>query len=142
MNYENQDYYYQSKTYDLQDYYQEYYPHEYLGYYYNWIAPLQQWGVKWRPIKDTYSPPLLDTSLQWFHLDPMGMNAQVLLGDGIKKAEEIGATYIYYRQDLDKIEIWAQDITDATIKLSIYLQKVKQNSRRHTHSILKLKKKN
>lgn len=104
-----------------------YYPHEqHAGYYYNWIAPLQQWGLKWQPIQDTYSPPQLDSSLQWIHLSvPEGVNIIPLLGDGRmhceKLAGKIGATYLYYRHDLHKIEIWAQDITGAMTNLSVYL---------------------
>jgi hypothetical protein len=109
---------------------------EYPGYYYNWIAPLQQWGMKWHPIKDTYSPPVLDSSLQWIHLaPPQGVNMIPLLGDGEmhcqKIAYEIGATYLYFRQDLQKIEIWAQDITEAMTKMSIYLHKIKTQHKNH-----------
>jgi hypothetical protein len=119
------------------------YIYEYPGYYYNWIAPLQQWGVKWHPIKDTYCPPQFDNSLQWFHLSvPQGINMIPLLGDGSmhceKLAEEIGATYIYYRQDIGKIEIWAHDITNAITKMTLYLNKIKEQ--RSKNQILKFKK--
>lgn len=124
--------------------YQNYYQHvnECPGYYYNWISPLQQWGMKWSPIKNMYSPPRFDNSLQWFHLSiPSGINMIPLLGDGNmhceKLAEEIGATYIYYRQDLHKIEIWAHDITDSVTKMTIYLNKIKEQHAKN--KILKLK---
>jgi len=135
---DNQQYYYQQ--------YYEFYPHkEHVGYYYNWIAPLQQWGLKWEPIKDTYCPPLLDNSLQWFHLAvPQGIGMIPLLGDGKmhceKLAERIGATYIYYRHDIKKIEIWAQDTTDATTKMVIYLNELKRRGvENRKNLILKLK---
>lgn len=101
------------------------------GYYYNWIAPLQQWGMKWHPIKDTYCPPQLDHSLQWVHLaPPQDVNMIPLLGDGEMHcqhmAQEIGATYLYYRQDLGKIEIWAHNVSEAMTKMSILLQKIKE----------------
>lgn len=120
-----------------------YYIQEHPGYYYNWIAPLQQWGMKWHPIKDIYSPPVLDGSIQWIHLaPPQGINMIPLLGDGEmhcqKIAQEIGASYIYFRQDLHKIEIWAQDITDAMTKMSIYLNKIKEQHK--NHKLLSLKK--
>jgi len=118
------------------------YIHEHPGYYYNWIAPLQQWGMKWHPIRDTYCPPQFDNSLQWFHLSiPHGINMIPLIGDGCmhceKIAKEIGATYIYYRQDLNKLEIWAQDITDSITKMTIYLNKIKEQ-RAKNNKILKL----
>lgn len=129
-----------------QQYYQYYYSHEqYAGYYYNWIAPLQQWGLKWAPIKDTYCPPLLDNSLQWFQLSvPQGIGMIPLLGDGKmhceKLAERIGATYIYYRHDIKKIEIWAQDTTEATTKMVIYLNELKRRGvENRKNLILKLK---
>jgi len=55
-----------------------------------------------------------------------------------KLAEEIGATYIYYRQDMGKIEIWAHDITNAITKMTLYLNKIKEQ--RAKNQILKLKK--
>lgn len=109
-----------------------YHEHQYhAGYYYNWITPLQEWGLKWRPLKNVYSPPLLDQSLQWVHIAPLqGINVIPLLGDGDmhleKFAKEIDATYIYYRADMNKMEIWAHDITSAATKLSIYFQQVKE----------------
>lgn len=109
---------------------------EHPGYYYNWIAPLQQWGLKWKPIKNTYSPPKFDNSLQWIHLSPpKGLNMNDVIGDGDmhcqELAEEIGATYIHHRQDLNKIEIWAQDITGAMTKMSIQLNKIKQQANKN-----------
>ena len=113
-----------------------YYIQEYPGYYYNWIAPLQQWGMKWSPIKDVYCPPQLDGSLQWIHLSPpSGVNMIPLLGNGNmhleKMASEIGATYLYYRQDLNKMEIWSHDITNAVTKMSIYLHNMKKQHTNH-----------
>jgi hypothetical protein len=124
-------------------YYQPIYEHP--GYYYNWIAPLQQWGMKWHPIKNTYCPPQFDNSMYWIHMSPPeGINMIPLLGDGNmhceKLAQEIGATYIYYRQDLKKIEIWAQDITEAMTKMSIYLNKIK-SQRSNKKPILNFNKK-
>lgn len=117
-----------------------YYEHQqHAGYYYIWITPLQQWGMKWRPIKDTYSPPLLDQSLQWIHIaPPQGLNMVPLLGYSEDLANKIGATYLYYRKDLNKIEIWAQDITSATTKLSIHLRQVKERRISTTTSNTKL----
>lgn len=138
-DYEQMHYY----SYDQQQH--SYYPHEHSGYYYNWIAPLQQWGVKWEPLKDVYCPPVLDNSLQWFHLSvPEGIGMIPLLGDGKmhceKLAKRIGATYIYYRHDIKKIEIWAQDITEATTKMVIYLNELKRRGAENRKNlILKLK---
>lgn len=144
------DYYQQQHYYQQQQYYyqqqHECCPHEqHAGYYYNWIAPLQQWGLKWEPIKDTYCPPLLDNSLQWFQLSvPQGIGMIPLLGDGKmhceKLAARIGATYIYYRHDIKKIEIWASDTVEATTKMVIYLNELKQRrSENRKDLILKLK---
>lgn len=115
-----------------------YYHHiqEHPGYYYNWIAPLQQWGMRWHPLKGIYSPPQLDNSIQWVHLSPpQGLNMTPLLGDGCmhfeKIAQEIGATYIYYRQDLGKIEIWAQDITEPMTRMNIYLNRIRDQHKKH-----------
>lgn len=113
-----------------------YYPHEQnAGYYYNWIAPLQQWGLRWQPVKGIYSPPQLDNSLQWFHLSvPEGVNMIPLLGDGQmhceKLAERIGATYLYYRHDLHKIEVWTQDIAGAMAHLSVYLNGLRRETKK------------
>jgi DNA-binding transcriptional regulator YdaS (Cro superfamily) len=103
---------------------------DYPGYYYNWVAPLQQWGMRWHPVRGTYSPPQLDQSLQWVHLSPpQGLNMVPLLGDGDmhceKMAQEIGATYLYYRQDLGKIEVWSQDIAHAMVQLSVHLNRIR-----------------
>ena len=104
------------------------------GYYYNWIAPLQSWGVRWVPIKDTYSPPQMDASVKWIHLSiPEGVHILPLLGDGAmhldKLAGRIDAKYIYYRQDLGKLEIWAEDITSAMTQASIYLNGLKKTKK-------------
>ena len=112
----------------------EYFIHEQPGYYYNWIAPLQQWGLKWKPIRGIYCPPQWDTSVQWTHLAiPEGVNILPLLGDGDmhiqKVAEDARATYIYYRQDRKKSEIWAQDITEAITKINIYLKKIQEQQK-------------
>lgn len=120
---------------------------EHPGYYYNWIAPLQQWGLKWHPIPEVYSPPKFDSSLQWMHLSPpQGLNMIPLLGNGDmhceKLAEEIGASYLYYRQDLGKIEIWAQDITRAMTHMSIHLNKIREqhnNNKKKSPPLLMLK---
>lgn len=103
---------------------------EHPGYYYQWIAPLCTWGVKWMPIKNVYSPPVMDTSLSWLHMSiPSGINVIPIIGDGdmhfAKIAEETGASYIYYRQDLKKIEIWAQDTTTVMIRLTQWLNDIK-----------------
>ena len=124
----------------------ECHPHDqHAGYYYNWVAPLQQWGLKWEPIKDTYCPPVLDHSLRWFHLSvPQGIGMIPLLGDDKmhceKLAEKIGATYLYYRHDINKMEIWAHDTTEAATKLSIYLNELKRRgAENRKNQILKLK---
>lgn len=107
-----------------------YHAHEqHPGYYYNWVAPLQQWLLKWEPVADAYSPPVLDHSAQWAHLTPpQGVNAAPL--NCQKIAQETGATYVYYRQDLGKLEIWAHDITEATTKTAIYLQGIRQRQQK------------
>lgn len=109
---------------------------DYPGYFYNWIGPLQQWGMRWQPLKGEYSPPQLDASIQWIHLAlPEGVNMIPLLGDGVMHcahlAPQIGATYLYYRQDLGKMEIWAHDVVGAMTKLSIYLQTIKEKQNKN-----------
>lgn len=121
-----------------------YYIAEQPGYYYNWIAPLQQWGLKWKPIRDTYCPPVWDSSLQWIHLDiPQHINVIPLLGDGEmhfqKFAQDMNATYIYYRQDLKKMEIWGQDIHKAVAHMTIYFNKFKKQQKQNNILNPKLK---
>lgn len=114
---------------------------DYPGYFYNWIAPLQQWGMRWQPVKGEYSPPQLDASIQWIHLAlPEGVNMIPLLGDGDMHcahiAQQIGATYLYYRQDLGKMEIWAHDVVGAMTKLSIYFQTIKEKQKQKNKTLL------
>jgi len=93
---------------------------EYPGYYWCWIEPLQQWILRWTPIKDIYSPPLLDNSLKWYH---------VAIPSTIKSPSAIIPLlswnhYVYYRPDLHKIEIWAHDIEKAVIKTHLFLHSI------------------
>lgn len=110
---------------------------QYPGYYYNWVAPLQQWLLKWEPLDNTYSPPVLDHSAQWIHLaPPQGVNAAPL--NCRKIAQDIGAAYVFYRHDLGKLEIWAHDIADATTKAAAYLQCIRQRQlQRPQHKLLR-----
>lgn len=141
----NMDYYYTPSGQDNNDIQVSHYViADQPGYYYNWIAPLQQWGLKWKPIKNSYCPPVWDNSIQWIHLDiPEYINIIPLLGDGEmhlqKLAEEMGATYIYYRQDLKKIEIWAQDISGCVAIMAIYFNKFKKQQKTKQNMILQPK---
>lgn len=104
-----------------------YWNEQYPGYYYQWIAPLQTYGMKWMPLQDIYSPPCLDASMRWMHLAvPEGVNMIPLLGNSAmhmeKKAQECGASYLFYRSDLNKIEIWSTDLEGTMIKLNNYLK--------------------
>lgn len=107
---------------------------EFPGYFYNYVWALQQWLIRWEPLEDAYSPPILDHSARWFHLSPpQGVNLAPL--NNKKIAQEINAIYVYYRHDINKLEIWAHDIAAATTNASIYLQGVRQ---RHQHPQKKL----
>jgi hypothetical protein len=106
---------------------------EQLGYYYEFIAPLNQWGMKWVPLANIYSPPVRDASLSWFHMGvPDNFNIVPLLGDGEmhfqKIANETNATYIFYRSDIKKIEIWAADVTTTCVKLQEYFNKIREKA--------------
>lgn len=108
---------------------ESYWDSEHMGYYYQWIAPLNQWGMKWTPIQGVYSPPIRDTSISWFHLGvPTDLNIIPILGDGVmhfeKIANDTGATYIFYRADLNKIEIWGKDVITVCIKLTEYFNRL------------------
>lgn len=89
---------------------------EHPGYYWLMVPALGTWTMRWEPVHQVYSPPVLDQSLRWCHMHiPKHVRSfQALLSkeDDFhfqKLARDTGATYIYFREDLGMIEVWASD---------------------------------
>ena len=88
---------------------------EHPGYYWVMVPALGAWTLKWEPVHQVYSPPVLDQSLRWCHIHvPQGVKsfgALLSKEDDFhfkKLARDTGATYIYFREDLGMIEVWAR----------------------------------
>lgn len=95
---------------------------EYPGYTWNWIPALGQWVMKWGSIDTVYSPPVLDESMNWYHVSvPDHIKSPGIL----KPSPDMQIAYMYYRKDLHKIEIWSSDIGTAIIRLTNYLYSIK-----------------
>lgn len=98
----------------------------YPGYSYNWIEPLQQWVMRWAPEREVYSPPVLDESIRWIHLSvPSNIKSFGAL-DTRKLERDHKITYLFYRADLNKIEIWSHDVEASCISLNQYLCSLRQ----------------
>lgn len=96
----------------------------YPGYEWVWVAPLDSWVMKWRPRRGVYCPPVLDTSLSWYHV-----SVPSHLRGGDLKAIPISfrdhhLVYAYYREDVQKWEIWTRHLERSIISLQNYLSTV------------------
>lgn len=113
------------------------------GYVYEWVDPIQSYVVKYEPIPGFYSPPIFDTNLSWYQISvPKGMSVGSLKGDGALhfenpivdlpfeyRAEDwyshwSGATYVFYREDIHKIEIWSSDVHSSVVRIVGWLEAV------------------
>jgi hypothetical protein len=93
------------------------------GYYWQWIQPLNSYVLKYKSIYGTYSPPILDKNLSWYHIKiPSHKNIKHF--ELQKKLKEFKCAYIYNRTDINKIEIWSSDLEYAIIKITQYLQSI------------------
>lgn len=99
------------------------YPIEgYPGYTWHWVDALEQWVMKWTAVNNVYSPPVMDHSLKWYHVSvPNHIKSPHIL----KPSHDMCITYMYYRKDLNKIEIWSSDIESAVIRLTNYMYSIK-----------------
>jgi len=95
---------------------------EHVGYFWEWTG--QDWQIRWEPVKGIYSPPsLMNLSVGYLEVpeilnDKMGL---VIGKDGsmFKFITHWSySVYIFYRQDINKIEIWGyQPSIDKAIQL-------------------------
>lgn len=81
------------------------------GYYWQWIHPIQSYVLKWKSIENTYSPPYLDNSLEWYHFNISFENYKKM------SINDKNIVYMYYRFDLGKLEIWTKDLGRSLIHL-------------------------
>lgn len=113
------------------------------GYFYEWVEPIGDWVMKYKPIPGFYSPPIFDTNLSWYQISvPEGISFGALIGDGALHFEKpfvslpfedsaegwyehwSGAAYIFYRQDINKIEVWSSDLSKTLIRVVGWLESV------------------
>lgn len=100
----------------------------YPGYAYHWVEPLQQWIMRWTPEPNNYSPPVLDESVRWMHLAIPSNIKSIGALDLAKLARDHKIVYLYYRTDLNKIEMWSYELEASCISLNQYLCSIRSNS--------------
>lgn len=94
------------------------------GYYWQWIAPMNSYILKYKSINDLYSPPILDKSLSWYHMTiPIHIKKFDFISQ--KKLKEFKCVYIYHRTDLNKLEIWSSNLEFSIIKINQFLCSLK-----------------
>lgn len=94
------------------------------GYSWHWVAPVGEWVLKWRPVPDRYSPPVFNTGLRWYHIRlPSTMKSpSVLRLHHLRRSFRL--SYIVYRPDIQRIEIWSRDLEHAVLKVNDYLRSI------------------
>lgn len=98
---------------------------EHPGYFYSWVEPLQTWILKWKSIPGVYSPPVFDENIRWIHLAVPTHIRSVRAFDLEKLAADHGIIYLFYREDLKKLEIWANELEASVISLNQFLNSVR-----------------
>lgn len=115
------------------------------GYFYEWVEPIGDWVVKYKPIAGFYSPPIFDKTLSWYQIAvPSEVAIGSLKGSGALHFEDpivalpfkdtaggwyqhwSGATYVYYREDIHKIEIWSADLHKSIVRIVGWLESCKK----------------
>lgn len=118
------------------------------GYFYEWVDPIGDWVLKHMPVQGVYSPPIYDSSLAWYHISiPQGVSLGSLKGDGALHFENpvvklpfqdsaedwfqhwSGATYVFYREDIHKIEVWSTDLHKSVVRIVAWLDEVQKNAK-------------
>lgn len=131
------------------------------GYFYEWVEPIGDWVVKYKPIPGFYSPPIFANNLSWYQISvPKGMSVGSLKGEGALHFENpivklpfddsaedwyqhwSGAAYVFYREDIHKIEIWAADLHKSIVRIVGWLEAVQKEygQKKTLASLIKKKK--
>lgn len=86
---------------------------EHPGYYWEWDIEAVQYQMKWEPVQNCYSPPVLHPEVKKYELRvPFDMQDKIGLliggqGKNFKRiTEQTGCFYIFYLSVPNKIEIW------------------------------------
>ncbi len=98
---------------------------QHVGYFWDFDIEAAHWVLRWEPVKGRYSPPVLDNTILSTHVD-VPQDLQDKMGLVIGRDGQFfkyithwsGAVYIFYRQDIGKIEIWGWE---ANLQRAAYL---------------------
>jgi len=105
------------------------------GYTWQWIPPMGQYVLKWKPVPTFYSPPCLDQSVI---MRTLAVPPEVLGGMGLVIGREgcffkqltgqSGCLYLFYRSEFANIEIWGKPeaVAHAMILLTHHMQSIRQ----------------
>lgn len=96
------------------------------GYYWDYIAPLGQHVLKYSSIPGTYSPPVYDQSVRWYHMKlPAHIKSVGALGLE-QRMREFGLSYVYFRTDLNVLEIWSRSLEQSVLDLTVMFSRLQK----------------
>jgi len=94
------------------------------GYYWDYIAPLGRHVLKYSSISGTYSPPVYDQSVRWYHMKlPAHIKSVGALGLD-QRMREFGLLYVYFRTDLNVLEIWSKSLEESVLRLTMMFSRI------------------
>lgn len=96
------------------------------GYYWEHIVALDRYVLKYASISGVYSPPVYDESVRWYHMKlPSHIKSIGALGLE-HRLREFDLVYVFFRTDLNVLEIWSRTLEKSVLSLTIMLNNIKK----------------
>lgn len=99
---------------------------------YSWEWQDERWALTYSPVKSVYSPPVLHIGIRVSRVDiPQDLieNVGMIIGkDGIHFktiTSETESEYIFYRSELQQIEIWARDTSRPAARITAHFDDIR-----------------